>query len=61
MSGRIESAVGSDEYIIAELYLRLIQNNAVDIGIEILAYLYIVAVIAMEWLFYQKFMSGFTE
>ena len=54
MSGCVKSAVGSNEYIVAELDFCFVQNYTIHIGIKIIAYLYIIAIIAKKWLLYQK-------
>ena len=46
--------VGSDEYIVAKLHLGSIQYHAVHIAIEVLSYLNVIAIVAIERLLYQK-------
>ena len=46
--GSVETAVGGNKNIVAELYLRTIQNHCVVVGKEVLANLDIIAVVAPE-------------
>ena len=61
VSGCIEATIGSNEYIVAELYLGSIQYNTVYICVEVIAYFNIISVIALERLFYQKIASRFSK
>ena len=48
MSRRVETAVGSYEYVVAECNLGPVEYHEVVVGIEILAHTYIIAIVAVE-------------
>ena len=61
MAGRVKSAVRSYEYIVSEPDRCPIQNDAVDIGKEILPDFDIIAIVAVEGLFYLEILPGPAE
>ena len=61
VSGGVESAVGGDEYVVAEGYFCTIEDNEVEVGIEVFANFDVEAVVAVEWLFDEESLSSSTE
>lgn len=59
MAGRIETAVGGDEHMVAEADLGLVQDDAIHVGIEVFADFDVVAVVAEEGLLYQEVFPRF--
>ena len=57
----IKSTVGSHEYIVAKLHLGSIQYHAVHIAIEVLSYLNVIAIVAIERLLYQKLLARLAQ
>ena len=48
MTGSVERTIGCNKDIITEGHLGLIKNHAVGVGKEVLAHLYIIAIVAEE-------------
>lgn len=61
MAGRIETAVGGDEHMVAEADLGLVQDDAIHVGIEVFADFDVVAVVAEEGLLYQEVFPRFPQ
>lgn len=57
MAGCIKATVGSDEHIVAKRDLGFVQHDTIHVGIEILANLDVITVIAIEGLLYQEIAS----
>ncbi len=53
MTGGVESAVRGYEDIVAECHLGSVKDDEVEIGVEVFAYTYVVAIVAEEGLFDQ--------
>ena len=61
MTCRINPHIRSDESIISDRHLCTIQNNEIDIGIEILAYLNIIPIVAVKRRLNNHLISDFSQ
>ena len=58
MSGRVETAIGRNEHIVAKGYRCSVENDAVDVAEKVFADMNVVTIVAIERLFNQKLLLG---
>lgn len=54
VSGGVESAVGCNEYVVAEYYRSFVKYHEIMIGVEVISYMNVVAIIAKKRLLNQE-------